>query len=294
MMRAIRFAVKLKFKLNTKINYPERLSIVSNERIMDELNKMLLIQPSQSIQLLAKTGLMKYIIPEVLLLNRVNQPPKYHTKDVYKHTLAVVNKVDRLSKELPEKDRLVLALAALFHDMGKPKTMTITNGEIHFFGHADVSEIMSNAIMKRLKYDNDTIETVGNLVSNHMSVMNLASVQNRQRALRRLLERLGEDNLHLLFYLVEADVRSSKTGRTAKFLKVLRKEVKEILQETPKFESPLNGNEIMTLFNLQPSKDVGRIKNYLTQLVIDGDLKQDDKEKAIELATTFWNDQIGR
>ncbi|MBS1717104.1 MAG: HD domain-containing protein [Armatimonadetes bacterium] len=248
-----------------------RLSIISLERIRDELCKMMVgPAPDKALEDLRQLGLLAQFAPEFLDMLDVEQG-SFHHLDVWYHTLAAVR--------LTEPD-LVLRLAALFHDIGKPPTRTVEDtGRTRFFGHEVVGAKMTAQVMRRLKFANDTIDEVCLLVRNHMR---LGSSPNLTKpALRRLMRDLG-DELPRLFSLVEADSKACKPGLPLVDVNTIRERVKEITLTTPaaKLQSPLDGEEIMRLTGLPQGQKVGEIKRRLEEAVLDGDLGPDDTEAA--------------
>lgn len=285
MLRAIRFGCQLDFDIEVVMMHPERLSIVSKERIQEELNKILLTPRSaEGIEMICRYGLMGNVIPELLELQFLNQG-KHHVKDAYFHTLLVLERVSQNNNS--DEDELVLRLAALLHDIAKPKTMTVSADGIHFYRHQWVGERMARGILKRLRYPKRIIDRVGLLVAMHMSPLVLKDTEMTPRALRRLVRRVGEENIGLLIRLCIADVKAQKNDRTV-FLEELWKRLQEIMKESPtKLTSPLNGDELMAILHIPPSKLLGDTKEYLTNLVVDGELDQGDKERAAVLAKDF-------
>ncbi len=282
MMRAVRFACQLSFGLKIQINNPERLSIISEERIREELDKILLSpKPVYGIQKLVDFGLMKYIIPEFLELRHVAQG-KNHIKDAYLHSLMVL---DKGSKCDHNQDNLVFRLACLLHDIGKPTTKTEDASGVHFYSHHDVGADIAQHILERLKFETDITARVCTLISLHMTPLMLQNQLgnhriNWKRSMIRLVRKTGEGDIWMLLDLVKCDIRSSKNPRHD-FLIFLHQMVEEALKEQPaKICSPLDGKEIMAEFNLPAGKQIGAIKEYLTNLVIDAQLGKDDKDEA--------------
>jgi putative nucleotidyltransferase with HDIG domain len=289
MLRAIRFACQLGFRLKLRINHPEWISEVSNERIRDEFNKILLSpRPSGGVLLLNKTGLTKHFLPEFDALKDVMQG-KNHVKDAYAHSLLVLKKGSDMEKQ--EHDKLVFRLACLTHDFGKPETKSEEGNEVHFYSHHSVGATIVRRVMKRLRYDKRTTDRVTKLVKMHMEPIMLQrefeTDKLNRRLILRIIRRCGEEDIINLLDLVKCDISSSKNPRY-KFVSVLYKMVSKALEEKPsEITSPLDGNEIMEFLNLKQGTQIGRIKAYLTTCVIDGVLERDDKEGAKELLKKY-------
>lgn len=292
MLRAIRFACQLGFSLRITINHPEMLNTISKERVRDEVNKILLSpRAAYGWRKLCQCGLMSYIAPEFMRLKDIPQG-KNHVKDAFEHSLQVLFKGARLDEK--EKN-LIFRLACILHDIGKADTRTEDDNGVHFYFHHNVGARKARKLLRRLRYDNDTVESVCHLIEYHMTpVMLQKEIVNhkvRKKIILRLVHRVGRDNIQLLMDLVRCDIRSSKNPRY-KFMNVLARLVDEALTEQPEQpDSPINGNEIMAEFGLKPGKRVGRIKNYLTSLVIDGVLKNDDREGAFTKAREFMKNE---
>jgi poly(A) polymerase len=284
MMRAVRFACQLHFDLDVKIENPERLSIISNERIKDELVKILLSdRAAYGIRSLCDLGLMRYIIPEFLELN-IPQG-RHHIKDAFEHSLLVLKKGTKIDYG---EDNLVFRLACLLHDIAKPETKTEDESGIHFYAHHHVGAEKAAKILERLRFDKDTIKRVCHLIRYHMNPLVLQKEREiKKRTIRRMIRSVGEANIYMLLNLVRCDTKSSSNPRH-KFILALTHLVEECMQEQPEtLISPLSGDEIMKIFNLKPGKLVGEIKSHLTNLVVDGMLGKEDKDKASEEAKSF-------
>ncbi len=277
MMRAVRFRWKLGFSpapgLYESIRETcDRLKIISMERIRDELLKML-SHPSASNALpdLADLGLMEIFAPELLLMQGVEQG-KFHHLDVWNHTLKVLENAG-------PSDPL-LALGALLHDIGKPSTRSIDEkGNTRFFGHEDVGAKMANELLRRLKLPQRDIDVVVALVKNHMRLG--TSPGFTPSAARRLLRDM-DGNVERLLQLVEADANGLKAGVRVVDLSPIRQRLEQVQAATPvsTLVSPLSGEEIMAITGLEQGQEVGRLKKMLTEMVLEGELMPDDKEKA--------------
>ena len=287
MLRAARFAAQLGFSVETEMPEPERLNSISKERIAMELNKILLSQnPVIGFRVMDKFGLLEYVIPEINKLKQVEQKP-FHLNNVFDHVIEVV---DNASKhEMEKQDKLVLMLAALFHDIEKASTRREEGGKTHFYEHEVKGAELSKKILSNLRYDSVTIKRVSDVVKNHMLIPNnfISGENIANKAVKRLIQKVGKDNIFVLMNLAESDIKSSVKPDIS-FIRNLREKVNEALKENPKpIVSPLDGNELMARFNLKSGRILGNIKDFLTDKVIEGELKADDKEAAYEFAQQF-------
>lgn len=277
MLRAVRFRWKLDFQpapgLYEAIRQEkERLRIVSFERIRDELMKML-SKPTgpDALGELMDLGLIEIFAPELVPMVGCTQG-SYHHLDVWEHSLLVMRNAGVGDEEL--------TLAALLHDVGKPPTrMLDEEGHIRFFGHESVGSEMTHTILRRLKIPQKEIDTVARLVRHHMRLG--SSPVFTAAAARRLIRDLDGD-VDRLLNLVEADASSLAPGVRAMNLEPIRERIREVSEDTPRerLESPLTGQEIMILRGLDPGPEVGRLKNALTEMVLEGTLRPDDVEGA--------------
>ncbi len=280
MLRAIRFAAQLKFTIEEqtfkaiKAN-AHRLSIISQERITEEFNKILLTEkPSLGIKLLDESGLLEYFFPELVRLKGVEQRKGFHHKDVFYHTLEVVDNV------AAKKADLKLRLAALLHDIGKPITKRFDDRSgWTFHGHEVVGQRMAKKILRRFKYSNDIIQYVVKLVGLHLRPMALVGDEVTDSAIRRLIFLAGDD-LDDLMVLCKADITSKIPGKVKRYLQnydyVLQRinEVEE-RDRLRNFQPPVDGNEIMQRFALQPGPKVGQIKKFILEAILNGEVAND-------------------
>lgn len=288
LLRAVRFAAQLDFTIEpgtcrSIIRQAHQLQKISRERIRDEMNKLLLSNhPAKGLDLLVELGLMQWIIPEVLELRGVSQQVRtVHTKDVYMHVLRVVER---------SSPRLACRWSALLHDIAKPRTRTVEEGKVHFFGHEDAGARMAYDILKQLHFDRDFIESVSRIVRLHMRA-NAYTTDWTDGAVRRLMLD-SEDDLPDLLDLSQADITSYRPEKVARAVARVSElaercqRLKEQAERVP-IRSPLDGNELMALFGRPPGPWLRPIKEHLLGLVIDGMLSPDDKAGAAEIAREF-------
>ncbi|HEY0868045.1 MAG TPA: HD domain-containing protein [Fimbriimonas sp.] len=280
MLRAVRFRWKLGFEpvagLYEAIRAErERLRIVSMERIRDEFVKMLLGPEAPSaLDDLMDLGLYEVFAPEFLPMVGCEQG-NFHHLDVWRHSLLVLSKVDGRD--------LVLRLGALLHDVGKPPTRFVdADGNVRFFGHETVGADIAREVLGRLKFPGKEIDLVVRLVRNHMRLG--SSPFFTPAAARRLL-RDFEGDVERLLELVEADAASLRPGVRALDLSQIRDQIERVAKETPvkTLQSPLSGQEIMEIAQVEPGPEVGRLKSILTEAVLEGTIPPDDKEAASRL-----------
>ena len=290
LLRAARFAAQLGFEIepNTAQAMAAQapsLARISRERVRDEFTKLLLTpQPARGLRILVDKGLMPWIVPEVLELCGVSQKPA-HSKDVYDHVLRVVER---------SPARPASRWAGLLHDIAKPRTRTVEDGKVHFFGHEDVGAIMAREILHRLKFDRPFIEYVSRLVKLHMRA-NAYTSEWTDGAVRRLMLDAGE-TLHDLLDLSRADItsyRPEKVSRAVARMNELEARCQRLREEAERvpIRSPLDGNDLMEIFAREPGPWLRPLKDYLLGLVIDGRLAPDDREEAAKLAVEFMREQ---
>lgn len=274
-LRAFRFAAQLEFQVDESImkaakEMKERLRIVSKERITDEFLKILSSpKPSIGLKLLFDSEVLQIIFPEIHNLAGVDQRQDYHHKDVFLHTLIVV---DNISKET---ENVWLRFAALVHDIAKPPTKKFVEGiGWTFHGHEELGARMMKNIFHRMKLPMHKLEYVEKLVRLHLRPIALAKEEVTDSAIRRLIVQAGDD-LNDLITLCRADITSKNPQKVEKYLanyeavmqKVLEVQEKDKLRE---FQSPVRGEEIMKICNLKPSKKVGEIKKAIEEAILDG------------------------
>ncbi len=289
MLRAVRFRWQLNFDPADNL-YPairqnaNRIAVISAERYRDEFNKILLgPDPAKATADLMDLGLFHELVPEFEAMRYVDQG-SYHHLDVWNHTLLVL-------QNLQSSKDLGLKLAAMLHDVGKPETRIIDkDGKVRFFNHEVVGERLAREILRRLKYPNDFIAEVAQLVRNHMR-LGSAPVFTPTAA-RRLWRDLGP-NVPRLLELVDADAHALKPGVRALNLEPIRAQLESVLAKTPPqtLESPLPGMQIMQILNLEPGPEVGKAKQFLLNLVLEGTLAPDDHKEAERLLREHYSTQ---
>lgn len=265
MMRAIRFSCQLGFDIdkNTLSSIKKNHYLIykiSKERIRDELIKILTSDtPDYGINLLVETGLMDYIIPELSKCVGFDQQNPAHNKNIFDHTLSVLKNVPNI---------LVLRLAALLHDIAKPKTFSINgNGIGHFYKHYSIGADMSKDILMKLKFDNKTIEKVVILVKEHMTKTHGFN----KKSIKKLINRVGVENLDLLFKLQTADIIGSAPPYDFNNIIQTKQQVEKILNEKQPLtvkDLDINGYDLMEL-GVKPSKEMGEILNNLLDIVLE-------------------------
>ena len=279
MMRCIRFATQLNFFIEDETfdaltRNRERIAIISKERIAEELNKIILSPvPSKGFVDLDRCGLLQLVFPELVALQGVEVRNGRGHKENFYHTLEVL---DNISKQT---DNLWLRWAALLHDIGKPKTKRWDPAiGWTFHSHNFVGEQMIPAIFRKMKLPmNEKMKYVQKLVGLHMRPIAIADAEVTDSAVRRLLYEAGED-IDDLMLLCEADITSKNEVRKKRFLdnfQLVRRKLKDLREKDYKrlLQPCIDGNEIMELFHLAPSREVGILKQTLKNAVLDNNVE---------------------
>lgn len=273
MMRAARFAAQLDFEVAPEVveamtAMADRIDIVSAERVRDELNKLILSDhPRKGLRLLVETGLADRVLPELSAL-RLERDEHFRHKDVYEHTLTVLEQAIDLEDEGPD---LVLRLAALLHDIGKPRTRRFEpDGRVSFHHHEMVGAKMTKARMLQLKYPNDLVKDVSRLVELHLRFHGYGSGEWTDSAVRRYVRDAGP-LLERLHKLTRSDCTTRNKRKAAALSRTydgLEQRIAE-LQEQEELDAirpDLDGNQIMTVLGIGPGPVVGKAYQYLLEL----------------------------
>ncbi len=285
-LRAIRFSTQLEFDIDPATlraisEFSEVLSRVSSERIRDEFSKIMLSRrPSIGLALLVGTGLIKTIVPELALCNGIAQP-LHGEKDVLSHLLDTVDAV--IADELPEERLLVVRLAALFHDIGKPSCMRYDDNIITFYKHEIESEKIARDRLARLKYPNAVIDAVCHLVRNHMFNYDPSWTDS---AVRRFIARVGVSSIPDLFELRLADTIAT-TGHPYSWpvLEELKSRIDTIIQEKQALsvkDLAINGEDLAAI-GIPRSREMGTLLSELLDAVLD-DPRLNTRESLLKLA----------
>ena len=303
MMRAIRFATQLGFNVDGEtfdaiVRNKERIGIITKERIADELNKIMMSRrPSEGWILLDKTGLLPLIFPELAALKGIEVKDGRGHKDVFLHTLKVLDNVAELQKDQPmmaDKDRVLwLRWAALLHDIGKPKSKAWDEqAGWTFRNHNYLGAKMVPKIFAKMKFpQNEKMEYVRKMVDLHMRPINLIEDTVTDSAVRRLLFEAGDD-IDDLMLLCDADITSRNEEKKARFhrnYRLVREKMIE-LEERDRirnFQPPVDGMEIMEMFGLEPCSLVGELKAAIKDAILDGVIPN-DHEAARQYVIELW------
>jgi poly(A) polymerase len=273
MIRLIRFQAKYNWNIPLSVikdvkRNARRIKIVSNERIMEELTKVMKMgKLAQAIKFMKMVGLLKHILPEIEALGGVEQSVEHHAEgDVYKHTLMVVKKAPPTIEG---------QLAALLHDVGKAQTQKMIGDKIQFLGHEEAGAEMAKAILYRLKFDTKTINKVVTMVRSHMRPHHLVGAT--EKALRRFIRDVGDEMVDGILDLAKADeLGKIPPGNAVPELKERIEKIRKSPIKVTK-KSVLNGDDIMNLLHIEPSPLVGEVMKYLI------DIEDDLASKGLKL-----------
>ncbi|MBE6328841.1 MAG: HD domain-containing protein [Bacteroidales bacterium] len=278
MMRCIRFSAQLQFYIEENTfeaisRVKERISIISKERIVDELNKIMASKvPSIGFELLKRSGLLELIMPDLYKLCGIEEKGGRAHKDNFLHTMQVLDSVASKS------DNLWLRWAALFHDIGKPVSKRWDNRVgWTFHNHDFVGAKMIPKIFSQMKLpQNEKMKYVQKMVALHMRPIALVEEEVTDSAVRRLLFDAGDD-IEDLMLLCDADITSKNLEKVRRYqdnYRIVRNKLTEIEQKDKirNFQPPVSGEEIMKVFDLTPCREIGVIKNAIKDAVLDGEI----------------------
>jgi len=283
MLRAIRFAAQLGFQIAPNIiesitRIKDRLKIISWERITEEIIKTLNTKkPSTGFYLFKSTGLLGYIFPELDVMSGVETINGMGHKDVFIHTLQVVDNAAKLS------DKMEVRFAALVHDIAKPPTKKFDKVKgWSYHGHEEIGRRMLRDVASRMKISNKLKYYLMNLTKLHLRPIALAKKNITDSAIRRLIVDAGDD-VDDLMILCRADITTKNEFKIKKYLanfERVEKSMKNVKlrDELKNFQPPIDGLEIMKVLNLKAGKEVGIIKNNIKDAILDGKIKNDYKE----------------
>lgn len=275
MMRAVRFASQLQFAIDpptfaAAASMADRIKIVSQERVTDEFMKILASPtPSVGLKLLHAAGLAKHVFPELVDMVGVEQRKDYHHKDVFLHTLKVVDNICQST------DDVWLRFTALVHDIAKPRTKAFKEGiGWTFHGHEDLGARMMKSIFRRMRLPMEKLHYVEKLVRLHLRPMVLVSEEVTDSAVRRLLFETGPE-IDDLMVLCRADITSQNSQKVARFLKnydIVMAKMKEVEEKDRlrNWQPPVRGEEIMQVCGLAPGIIVGILKTKIEEAILEG------------------------
>jgi len=298
MMRAARFMSQLNFTIDESVlvaikEMAHRLSIISSEQVRDEFIKIIMSDnPRLGISLLVECGLADIFLPEIPKL-KLEIDEHHHHKDVYEHSLTVLEQAIALEARLGGAN-LTLRLAALLHDIGKPKTKAlIAGGGVSFHHHEVVGAKMTKERLRTLRFDNHIVKDVGQLVFLHLRFHGYGSGEWTDSAVRRYVRDAGEllDHLHLLTRADCTTRNQKKAQLLANTYDQLEQRIKELMQqeELNKIRPDLTGEQIMQILNIKPSPTVGKAYDFLLELRLENGPIGEDKAK--EALLTWWKEQ---
>ncbi|OUZ12607.1 CCA tRNA nucleotidyltransferase [Aeromicrobium sp. PE09-221] len=296
MMRAARFTAQLHVTASDEVveamtRLAERLQIVSAERIRDELSRLLCSDsPVEGLRLLVATGLAEQMLPELPAL-QLERDEHHRHKDVYEHSLTVLEQAIDLEHRLEERPDLVIRLAALLHDIGKPKTRRFTDdGTVTFHHHDVVGAKLARKRLRALRYPNDVVDAVCRLVELHLRFHGYGSGQWTDAAVRRYVRDAGPEleRLHILTRADSTTRNAKKALRLQRTYDDLERRIDQLAQqeELNSLRPDLDGNQIMEILQIGPGREVGEAYRFLLELRMDrGPLGEDEATEALR---SWW------
>ncbi len=286
MMRAVQFSARFNLTiephtLDAMERHAARINTVSSERIADELNKLMHAEkPSDGFRLMQRVGLLKEILPELEECVGVEQPGGYHKYDVFEHTLHAIDAAP---------PRLRLRMAALFHDITKPRHRRLVENGATFYGHEISSAKIARKALSRLRYPKDFINEVSVLVERHMFTTDVGD-----KGLRRLIRKVGIDLVFDLLELRRIDVEAQGMGGTTEDVDEFEAAIREELSKKPPFgysDLALHGSDIMRILNLKQGPAVGKVLEHLMEAVLD-DPSQNTADRLEQIAREYYSQNI--
>jgi putative nucleotidyltransferase with HDIG domain len=295
MMRAAYFASKLEFDIENECRasmkrQASRIDIVSWERVRDEFIKILATKkPSVGLVILEKTGLMEIVFPEIHVMYGMEQTSEWHHKDIFAHTLQVVDNAAKLT------DKMEIRFAALVHDIAKPNTRRIDKKRGYtFHGHDAIGERMLDKVALRMRLSNSLKAYLKKLTLLHLRPIALVKEIVTDSAVRRLMVSAGDD-LDDLMILCRADITTKNPNRVKRYLKNFEKVEEKMSNVVNRdalkaFQSPIRGNDIMEICGLTEGRNVGKIKEAIEEAILDGIIENtfdDAKKYLLKIKDTF-------
>lgn len=285
-LRVIRFACRYNFDIEentlaSMVRNVNRLEIITQERITDEFNKMMMANdPTRALCLLGYTGAMKYVVPELIETYDMGQNA-YHFGTVWEHTLAVVEHSTDFEVYLPVR------LACVFHDLGKIKTRTVgVDGRVHFYDHETVGAELVHDIMVKMRYSNDIIEEVCFYIKNHMLTKGWGDDLNhmKMKTLRKLMYKCKtEERFNHLMEVIDADNKSHKSEHCLLLQATRVLEVSQTEKRMFGYQLPINGNDVMEVLGIEPGPKVKKYLDHCMKLAFNNpDITKEDCIKEIK------------
>lgn len=309
MLRGIRFAAQLQFDVEEETlraiaEKAPTLVNVSAERIRTELTKLIVSDGCDRLMLTSETGLSRYFLPEFDAMLATNQHNPHHCYDVGHHSLKVIQYINRIYKEnaakFSQKEHVMLVYAALLHDVAKPDCKSVDEEGIdHFYGHPELGETKARQILRRLKFDNDTVSMVSCLIRYHdrrheNCLIDGVYSEKGKKGMRRLMNEAGKSAMPLLFCLQQADLRAQSTYKQEEKLQKLaaaRRCYDEVIAAKDAVtvkELAINGSDLIAM-GMQPGPQLGKVLQYLLENVLQ--YPQNNTKHKLEEMVRSWNEK---